>query len=59
VPRQLITEIPMPDPVGSAILLLNAARAVNAVPRLVEAPAGCRTVLDMPAPAGSAAGRGR
>ena len=56
---ELITEITMPDPAGSAILLLNAARAVNAVPRLVEAPVGCRTVLDMPAPTGSAAGRGR
>jgi 2,4-diaminopentanoate dehydrogenase len=29
---------------------LNAARAVNFVPRLVAAPPGCLTLLDMPAP---------
>jgi 4-hydroxy-tetrahydrodipicolinate reductase len=34
------------DPVAA----LNAARAVNFVPRLVEAAPGYRTVLDMPAP---------
>jgi 4-hydroxy-tetrahydrodipicolinate reductase len=51
----LITEITMPDPGGDAILLLNAARAANAVSSVVEAPAGVRTTLDMPAPTGSAA----
>jgi 4-hydroxy-tetrahydrodipicolinate reductase len=51
----LVTEITMPDPDGDAILLLNAARAANAVSSVVEAPAGVRTVLDMPAPTGSAA----
>ncbi|MEX5637186.1 hypothetical protein [Parafrankia sp. FMc2] len=29
---------------------LNAARAVNFIPRLIEAPAGARTVLDLAAP---------
>jgi 4-hydroxy-tetrahydrodipicolinate reductase len=30
---------------------LNAARAVNCLPRVVAGPPGCRTVLDVPAPA--------
>jgi len=32
---------------------LNAARAVNFVPRLVAAPAGCLSVLDVAAPSGT------
>jgi len=40
-----------PDPVSA----LNAARAVNFVPRLVAAEPGCRTVLDLPAPRGTLA----
>jgi 4-hydroxy-tetrahydrodipicolinate reductase len=32
---------------------LNAARAVNFVPRVVEAAPGCRSVLDLPAPRAS------
>jgi 2,4-diaminopentanoate dehydrogenase len=32
---------------------LNAARAVNFVPRLVAAPAGCLSVLDVAAPTGT------
>ena len=33
------------------VAALNAARAVNCLPRIVGAPSGCRTVLDVPAPA--------
>jgi hypothetical protein len=55
----LVTEITLPDPEGSAILLLNAARAINSVSRLVEAPVGFRTILDFPAPTGSAEQRTR
>jgi 4-hydroxy-tetrahydrodipicolinate reductase len=33
------------------IAALNAARAVNCLPRIVAGPSGCRTVLDVPAPA--------
>jgi hypothetical protein len=32
---------------------LNAARAVNFVPRLITAPAGCLSVLDVAAPTGT------
>lgn len=38
-----------PDPVTA----LNAARAVNFIPRLIEAAPGCATVLDLPAPRAS------
>jgi 4-hydroxy-tetrahydrodipicolinate reductase len=34
---------------GAANSLLNAARAMNIVPRLVAAPPGCVSVLDFPA----------
>ncbi|MGA8369349.1 MAG: hypothetical protein WB765_04405, partial [Acidimicrobiales bacterium] len=37
------------DPAQSNALL-NASRAMNVIPRLVEAPSGCVTVLDFPAP---------
>jgi hypothetical protein len=37
--------------------LLNAARAVNFLPRIAAAAAGWRTVLDVPAPVGSLAQR--
>ncbi len=37
------------DP-GAACHALNAARAVNVLPRLIEAPAGALSVLDFPAP---------
>lgn len=33
------------------VAALNAARAVNCLPRIVAGPAGCGTVLDIPAPA--------
>jgi 2,4-diaminopentanoate dehydrogenase len=33
------------------VAALNAARAVNCLPRIVAGPPGCRTVLDVPAPA--------
>jgi 4-hydroxy-tetrahydrodipicolinate reductase len=32
------------------VAALNAARAVNFLPRIVAGPPGCRTVLDVPAP---------
>ncbi|MCW2620972.1 MAG: dihydrodipicolinate reductase [Frankiales bacterium] len=32
------------------VAALNAARAVNCLPRIVAGPPGCRTVLDVPAP---------
>lgn len=35
-----------------AAAALNAARAVNFVPRVVEAAPGCRSILDLPAPRG-------
>ena len=34
---------------GAANSLLNTSRAMNTIPRLVAAPAGCVTVLDFPA----------
>jgi 4-hydroxy-tetrahydrodipicolinate reductase len=48
-------DLSLRDPIGSGIVALNAARAVNAVPRIVEAPVGCRSILDMPAPSGGGA----
>jgi hypothetical protein len=42
----LMAEVTVPPPIGPGIIELNAARAVNAVPRVVEAPAGCRSILD-------------
>ena len=38
---------------GKACHLLNAARALNVIPQLVQAPAGALSVLDFPAPAAS------
>ena len=38
---------------GEACHLLNAARALNVVPRLVAAPPGALSLLDFPAPAAS------
>ena len=38
---------------GKACHLLNAARALNVVPRLIYAPPGALSVLDFPAPAAS------
>lgn len=35
---------------GDPVSALNAARAVNYIPRLLAAPAGWHTVLDLPAP---------
>jgi 4-hydroxy-tetrahydrodipicolinate reductase len=40
------------DP-GKACHDLNAARALNVVPRLIEAPPGAISILDFPAPAAS------
>jgi 2,4-diaminopentanoate dehydrogenase len=37
---------------GVATAQLNAARAVNLVPRIVAAPPGCKSVLDFPAATG-------
>ena len=34
---------------GAANSLLNVSRAMNTIPRLVEAPPGCVSVLDFPA----------
>jgi 2,4-diaminopentanoate dehydrogenase len=51
----LVAEITVPAPVGPGILELNAARAVNSVSRVVEAPVGCRSILDFPAATGSGA----
>ncbi len=41
---------PGTDP-GTACHELNAARALNVIPRLIEAPAGAISILDFPAPA--------
>jgi 4-hydroxy-tetrahydrodipicolinate reductase len=49
----LVAEITVPPPVGPGIIELNAARAVNSVCRVVEAPTGCRSILDFPAATGS------
>jgi 4-hydroxy-tetrahydrodipicolinate reductase len=49
----LACDLSLGEPVGRGIVELNAARAVNAVPRIVEAPVGCRSILDMPAPTGN------
>jgi hypothetical protein len=38
---------------GQTTAELNAARAVNLVPRIVAAEPGCRSVLDFPAAVGS------
>lgn len=38
---------------GETTAELNAARAVNMIPRIVSAPPGCRSVLDLPAPVGA------
>lgn len=51
----LTAEISVSVPAGPAIAELNAARAINSVPRVVEAPAGGRSVLDFPAATGNAA----
>ncbi|HMD47288.1 MAG TPA: hypothetical protein VKG43_14065 [Acidimicrobiales bacterium] len=52
----MAAEIGLSAPVGPGIIELNAARALNSVPRVVEAPVGCRSILDFPAATGSAAG---
>jgi hypothetical protein len=52
---QVTVEIAVAQPVGPGIIELNAARAVNSVSRVVEAPAGCRSILDFPAATGSGA----
>jgi hypothetical protein len=46
----IICTIGWPDGVDitRSIVLVNVARAMNTVPRLVEAPAGCVSVLDFP-----------
>jgi hypothetical protein len=49
----LVAEVTLPGPVGPSLLELNAARAVNSVSRVVEAPVGCRSILDFPAATGS------
>jgi len=51
----LTAEITVGAPVGRGIIELNAARAVNSVPRVVEADLGCRSVLDFPAATGGGA----
>jgi 4-hydroxy-tetrahydrodipicolinate reductase len=51
----LVCDLSLAEPVGTGIVRLNAARAINAVPRIIEAPVGCRSVLDMPAPTGNCA----
>ena len=52
---RVIAEVSVPVPVGPGIIELNAARAVNMVTRVVEAPVGCQSVLDFPMATGSAA----
>lgn len=42
------------DGFGATTAELNAARAVNLIPRIVAAPAGCKSVLDFAAPVGAA-----
>jgi 4-hydroxy-tetrahydrodipicolinate reductase len=51
----LVAEITVPVPVGPGLIELNAARAVNSVSRVVQAPTGCRSILDFPAATGSGA----
>ncbi|MDQ1430768.1 MAG: hypothetical protein QOF40_1370 [Actinomycetota bacterium] len=51
----LVAELAIAGPSGPGIIELNAARAVNSVSRVVEAPAGCRSILDFPAAVGSTA----
>jgi 4-hydroxy-tetrahydrodipicolinate reductase len=55
----LVAEITVPVPVGPGIIELNAARAVNSVSRVVEAPVGCRSIFDFPAATGSMASDGQ
>jgi 4-hydroxy-tetrahydrodipicolinate reductase len=43
-----------PEGLGVATAQLNAARAVNLVPRIVAASPGCKSVLDFPAATGTA-----
>jgi 2,4-diaminopentanoate dehydrogenase len=52
----LMAEITVQQPAGPGIIELNAARAVNMVSRVVEAPVGCHSILDVPAAVGSGAG---
>jgi 4-hydroxy-tetrahydrodipicolinate reductase len=47
-------DLPHGEEGTDAVSALNAARAVNFIPRLLEAPPGLRTVLDLPAPRASA-----
>jgi len=44
----IIAEMAVMEPVGPNILELNASRAINSVPRVVEAAPGCRSVFDFP-----------
>jgi 4-hydroxy-tetrahydrodipicolinate reductase len=55
----LVATLSWPDGVAHAQAnsQLNAARAINMVPVLVEAPPGCRTILDLAMISGYAAGR--
>jgi 4-hydroxy-tetrahydrodipicolinate reductase len=41
---------PVDAPPGESTALLNVARAMNTIPRLVDAPPGAVSVLDFPAP---------
>jgi len=52
----LVAEITLPAPIGPSIIELNAARAVNMVPRVVAAPVGCQSILEMPVVVGSGIG---
>jgi 4-hydroxy-tetrahydrodipicolinate reductase len=49
----LVAELAIAGPIGPGIIELNAARAVNSVSRVVEAPVGCRSILEFPAAVGS------
>ncbi|WP_409330058.1 hypothetical protein [Trujillonella humicola] len=42
--------VDLPHGDGEPVSELNAARAVNCIPRLIAAPAGWHTLLDLPAP---------
>ena len=46
----LVATCGFPDDIGAgfATYLLNVSRAMNTVPRLVDAPAGCVSILDYP-----------
>ena len=48
----IITTFGWPEgaPIGESTFLLNVSRAMNTIPRLVEARAGAVSVLDFPAP---------